>query len=110
MSELATVVSVRAGKARVHERPDWDHVRSREWRTAYWKDEMDGPAQVGSLGLTGDEQADKRHHGGPEMALLMYAEAHYEHWRTVDGLAAMGPGGFGENLTVRGADERTICI
>ena len=106
---LGQVVSVRAGRIRQHDRPEWDQVRS-EWRTAFWKEEVPGSVRIGSLGLDGDEQADKVSHGGPHMALLMYAEAHYEHWRTLDGLAAMGPGGFGENLTLRGADERTLCV
>jgi MOSC domain-containing protein YiiM len=107
---LGTLASVRAGRARVHTRPDWDQVRKREWNTAYWKDEVPGQVRIRALGLEGDEQADKRYHGGPHMAVLMYAEAHYEHWRTLDGLAAMGPGGFGENLTLRGADEHTLCV
>jgi MOSC domain-containing protein YiiM len=107
---LGTLASVRAGRPRVHPRPDWDQVRTHEWRTAFWKDDLPGPVPIRALGLEGDEQADKRHHGGPQMAVLMYAEAHYEHWRTLDGLAAMGPGGFGENLTVRGADERSVCV
>jgi MOSC domain-containing protein YiiM len=107
---LGTLASVRTGRPRVHARPDWDQVRTHEWRTAFWKDEAPGAVRIGALGLEGDEQADRRHHGGPHMAVLMYAEAHYEHWRTLDGLAAMGPGGFGENLTLRGADERGVCV
>ncbi len=112
MSErsLGTVVSVRTGAARAHERPAWDRARSPAWRTAYWKDEAAGPVHVGALGLAGDGQADRRGHGGPEMAVLMYAAAHYEHWRTLPGLATMGPGGFAENLTVAGADERALCV
>lgn len=108
--ELAgRVVSVRAGRVASHDRPAWDEVRS-EWRTAFWKQELAAPVQVGALGLVGDEQADKRHHGGPDMAVLMYSSAHYEHWRTLPGLDAMGPGGFGENLTVAGLDETTVCV
>lgn len=109
-SIVASVVSVRAGRASVHARPDWDHVRTHEWNTAFWKDEVPGPVRVGTLGLEGDEQADKRHHGGPQMAVLMYSEDHYAHWRTLAGLAEMGPGGFGENLSVRGTDERSVCV
>src|SRR5437763_5635025 len=107
---VAPVVSVRAGRVRQHDRPAWDHIRTHDWRTAYWKDELPGPVRIGALGLEGDEQADKRHHGGPEMAVLMYAEGHYEHWRTLEGLGAMGPGGFGENLTLRGTDESSLCV
>jgi len=105
-----TVVSVRAGRVQRHARPAWDEVRSRPWDTAFWKDEVVGPVRVGRLGLEGDEQADKRHHGGPEMAVLMYAEAHYAMWRTLEGLSGMGPGGFGENFTVAGLVETSVCV
>ncbi len=107
---LGRVVSVRTGASRTHDRPAWDRARPASWRTAYWKDEAAAPVHVGRLGLAGDEQADRRVHGGPEMAVLMYAAAHYDFWRTLPGLAAMGPGGFGENLTVSGADERSLCV
>jgi len=106
---VATIVSVRAGRVRRHARPEWDHVKS-EWDTAYWKDEASGPVRIGTLGLEGDEQADKRHHGGPHKAVLMYCGDHYEGWRKIEGLGAMGPGAFAENLTLQGADERALCI
>jgi MOSC domain-containing protein YiiM len=108
-ARLATVVSVRTGRITRHDRPQWDERRT-EWQTAYWKEEVAGPVRIGTLGLDGDQQADKVHHGGPEMAVLMYADAHYAHWRTVVGLEAMGPGGFGENLTVQGTDETQVCV
>ncbi|MEQ1834066.1 MAG: MOSC domain-containing protein [Candidatus Eisenbacteria bacterium] len=109
MSTFATVVSVRTGRIARHDRPAWDDSRS-EWRTAYWKAEAAGPVHIGTLGLDGDEQANKRVHGGPEMAVLMYADEHYAHWRTLAGLERMGPGGFGENLVLRGVTERDVCV
>lgn len=112
MSELPSgrIVSVRVGTPRTHERPTWDQARSTTWHSAYVKDEAPGAVLVGTLGLEGDEQADKRVHGGPEMAVLMYAEAHYTHWRTQAGLETMGPGGFAENLTVSGLLETNVCM
>ena len=106
---VGRVTSVRAGRITRHDRPAWDEVRS-PWRTAFWKDECPGPVRIGTLGLEGDEQADKRHHGGPERAVLMVAGEHYDTWRTLPGLADMGPGGLGENLTLAGLDECTVCI
>lgn len=105
-----TLVSVRTGVARTHARPSWDHGRTPTWRSAFVKEEVAGPVHVGPLGLEGDVQVDRRGHGGPEMAVLMYGAEHYEMWRTLPGLAAMGPGGFAENLTVSGADEHTVCV
>ena len=111
MSDLAgRVVSVRTGRVTPYERPAWDHVKSRPYTTAFRKAEAAGPVRVGALGLEGDEQADQHHHGGPHKAVLMYAEHHYPGWRTLDGLAEMGPGGFGENLTVSGFDETSVCV
>lgn len=109
MFPAGRVVSVRTGRSLPHERPEWDEVRS-DWRTAYWKEARDGAVQVGVLGLDGDQQADTRHHGGPEMAVLMYAGEHYRHWSAHAGLDAMGPGGFGENLTLAGLLESTVCV
>lgn len=109
-TKVATVVSVRVGSIRTHARPAWDEVRSRPWSTAFWKDEVAGPVRVGTLGLAGDQQADTANHGGPEMALLMYADSHYPSWRALAGLEAMGPGGFGENLTVSDVDETRLCV
>jgi len=104
------IVSVRVGRITAYERPAWDHVKTRPYQTAFRKAEVVGPVHVGPLGLAGDEQADKKFHGGPEMAVLMYAESHYAGWRLLEGLADMGPGGFGENLTVSGLDETQVCV
>ncbi len=105
-----TIVSVRTGRARERARPDWDRHADRTWRSAYGKDEREGPVRVTALGLEGDEQADLAVHGGPQQAVLAYAAAHYPKWREVPGLEAMGPGGLGENLTVEGFDESGVCI
>jgi MOSC domain-containing protein YiiM len=107
---VGALVSVRAGRIRRHDRPEWDKARTRTWDTAFWKDQIDVPVRVGRLGLEGDVQADTRVHGGPEMAVLMYADSNHAFWRTLPGLEGMGPGGFGENLTVSGLSETSVCV
>lgn len=107
---VGSVVSVRTGRVRDMVMPAWDRTGERSWSSAYLKTEREGAVHVGRLGLEGDEQASTDVHGGPEMAVLMYADAHYATWRTEPGLADMGPGGFGENLAVDGLDERTVCV
>lgn len=71
-----------------------------------------GPIRVTRLGLAGDEQADRRHHGGPDKALHHYPAEHYERWRgELPGKAALFViGGFGENLSTRGLTEATVCL
>jgi len=68
-------------------------------RTAIFKSPVEGPVRVTRLGLEGDAQADTRHHGGPEMALLAYSATHYPHWKAFLG-RDLERGQFGENLTV----------
>ncbi|MCQ3934522.1 MAG: MOSC domain-containing protein [Gammaproteobacteria bacterium] len=76
------------------------------------KSEVQGPVHAGPLGLEGDEQGDRRHHGGPDKAIHAYASAHYPAWAAELPEAArhFRPGAFGENLVVDGATEATICL
>jgi len=106
----AILVSLRTGRVRDLPRPAWDRHRERTWRTAYRKDEVEGPVHAGALGLEGDEQGNREVHGGPQMAVLAYAASHYPIWRREAGLEAMGPGAFGENFTLEGVDETSVCI
>jgi MOSC domain-containing protein YiiM len=106
----ARLVSVRTGRVREWPRPEWDRQHGPTWRTAYYKDEVAGPVHAGALGLAGDEQASPGVHGGVHMAVLAYADSNYTRWREDPLLAAMGPGGFGENLTVDGPDETGVCL
>ena len=73
---------------------------------------VSGPRRVEDLGLSGDEQADLRVHGGPDKAVLCYAWSHYEPWRDVfpDQPLLDAPGAFGENLCIDGLDEHVVCI
>ena len=82
----------------------------RVFRSAIAKHQMTEPVMLTPVGLDGDQVEDTRVHGGPEQALLAYAASHYPLWRAEWGRDDMGPGGFGENLTVEGADETTVCI
>lgn len=70
-----------------------------------------GPIDVGPLGLVGDEQADRRVHGGPDKAVYAYALSNYAAWQSAFPQHAqlLVAGGFGENLTLGNCDEATIC-
>lgn len=76
------------------------------------KTEVPGPVRAGTLGLAGDEQGDRRHHGGADKAVHAYAVAHYPHWAAENPAASdrFRPGGFGENLVVEGTTEAGICL
>jgi MOSC domain-containing protein YiiM len=76
------------------------------------KQTVGGPVRVHRLGLAGDEQADRRIHGGEEKALHCYAWSHYAAWRAeLPGFERWhAPGAFGENLSIEGLDENSVCI
>lgn len=70
------------------------------------------PLRIGREGIEGDEQGDRRHHGGPEKAVHHYPFEHYADWRQ-----AIGPhqlleqaGAFGENLSTTGMSEATVAL
>jgi MOSC domain-containing protein YiiM len=83
--------------------------------TAIHKQPVPGPVDVGSLGLEGDAQADRRLHGGPGKAVYAYALEHYAFWQEQRRLAGKGDaplphGALGENLTVQGLLEDACWI
>jgi MOSC domain-containing protein YiiM len=84
-----------------------EHVPS-----AFVKTPREDVVAVAHLGLSGDEQADLRVHGGPEKAVYAYAASHYPAWAAeFPQLAShFTNGAMGENLTVSGMDEKAICV
>ncbi|MDC8755916.1 MOSC domain-containing protein [Erythrobacter sp. sf7] len=80
--------------------------------SAIMKRPREGRVQVFTDGLAPDEQADRRVHGGPEMALHLYPLDHHDWWRGEigDHPALDEPGGFGSNLAVRGLTEDMVHI
>lgn len=69
----------------------------------------DGPVKVYALGLTGDVQADRRHHGGESKAIYAYSQEDAEFWEAELG-QAVPPGRFGENLRVAGIDASHAVV
>ncbi|MEM7488202.1 MAG: MOSC domain-containing protein [Pseudomonadota bacterium] len=87
--------------------------------SAIAKQPVDGPVEVGPLGLVGDTQADGVAHGGPDMAIHHYPFEHYASWAAeivqpdgppgIDDLLSR-PGAFGENVSTMGLTEADICV
>lgn len=71
-----------------------------------------GIVQILEEGLAPDEQADRRVHGGPEMALHLYPLDHHAFWREKLGAIDLleEPGAFGSNLAVKGLTEENVHI
>ncbi len=70
-------------------------------RSAIWKQPVEGRVAARGVNVEGDEQADRRVHGGPDKAVYAYAIEEIRAWEEELG-REIGPGGFGENLTIEG--------
>jgi MOSC domain-containing protein YiiM len=85
---VGPVAEFRAGRAR---------------RSAIVKSPVAGRVAVRGVNVEGDDQADRRVHGGPEQAVYAYARESYEWWEQELG-RPLADGVFGENLTLRGVE------
>src|SRR5439155_1142597 len=61
------------------------------------------------VNLAGDEQADRRAHGGPDKAVYAYAIEDTRWWERNIG-RALGYGEFGENLTTEGIEVNDALV
>jgi MOSC domain-containing protein YiiM len=102
MTTIGRVVSVNVGQPRVVQ---W---HGRAVSTAIWKEPVAGRRHVGGVNVDGDEQADRRVHGGPAKAIYAYSAEDYAWWESVLG-ASLPPATFGENLTVSGV-QLADCV
>ena len=103
---IANLTCVRAGKAMPF---------TREQMSAIDKKPIEAPVTVNFMGLTTDEQADRRHHGGPLKAVHQLPIATYDKINAEFGLKVR-VGTLGENLTTEAVnnlpemDESSVCI
>lgn len=72
-------------------------------RTAIWKEPVAGRVAVRGTNVEGDEQANRKVHGGEFKAVYAYALEEIRAWEEELG-REIGPGGFGENLTTSGIE------
>ncbi|MEX9254607.1 6-hydroxyaminopurine reductase [Pseudenterobacter timonensis] len=96
-------VNVFTGKVR-----DYDGSRP----SAIAKVQVDGELTLTGRGLVGDEQAEKKIHGGPDRALCHYPREHYLYWANAFPEQAgrfIAPA-FGENLSTEGLTEKNVFI
>jgi MOSC domain-containing protein YiiM len=83
--------------------------RGRPVLSAIGKAPVSGRVRVAGVNVEGDEQADRRVHGGPDKALYAYASEDTEWWTAELG-QELGAGAFGENLTTAGLDVSGAVI
>src|SRR5215472_8894701 len=98
------LLSVNVGTPR---RVQW---RGREVTTAIFKRPVDGPRFAGRINVEGDDQADRKAHGGEQRAVFVYQIESYRYWERELGRDDFVYGQFGENFTVDGLGDDEVCI
>ena len=101
---MARLLSVNVGLPRDI---DW---KGRIVHTGIWKNPVRGRRRVGRLNLDGDGQGDLDGHGGEQRAVFVYQIESYRHWQEQLKRTDFVHGQFGENFTIEGLPDDTVCI
>jgi MOSC domain-containing protein YiiM len=101
---MARLLSVNVGRPQ----PVGLH-RGRPVKSSIGKAPVSGRVRVEGVNVAGDDQADRRVHGGPDKAVYAYAREDTAWWERELG-RKLGAGAFGENLTVDGVDVSGALI
>src|SRR5437764_847060 len=111
MTRAGQIVSLQVGQpqARVSAVKDGEEA---VWTSAIFKEPVATRLRLELMQLDGDGQADLKHHGGKDKAVCCYAAEHYPSWYEALGKDAgtFGFGAFGENFTLAGMTEESVCI
>ena len=101
---MARLLSVNVGLPRDIE---W---KGRTVHTGIWKSPVPGRCRVGRLNLDGDGQGDLAGHGGEQRAVFIYQIESYRFWQEQLKRADFVHGQFGENFTIEGLPDDSVCI
>lgn len=78
-------------------------------QTSMLREAQEGPVQVHVAGMEGDGFGLPKVHGTEDQALCVFPVEHWPGLREETG-ADLGPGTFGENLSLQGLDEHAVRI
>ncbi len=102
-TDAGRVLSVNVGAAREFE------YGGRVARSAIWKTPVAGRVAARGVNLAGDDQADRKAHGGFDKAVYAYALEDTRWWEEQIG-RPLAYGEFGENLTTEGIDVNVALV
>jgi MOSC domain-containing protein YiiM len=78
-------------------------------KSAIWKSPVSGRITARGVNLAGDDQADRKAHGGPDKAVYAYAIEDVRWWEQEIG-RSLAHGEFGENVTTEGIEMNDALI
>ena len=94
-TSIGRLISVNVGRAREFQ------YNGHPAKSAIWKSPVSGRVSARGVNLDGDEQADRKAHGGVDKAVYAYAVEDARWWERELG-RSLQYGEFGENLTTEG--------
>ncbi len=100
---VGKVLSVNVGRSREFE------YGGRPAQSAIWKSPVVGRITARGVNLAGDDQADRKVHGGPDKAIYAYAIEDTRWWEHELG-RSLAYGQFGENLTTEGFEVNEALV
>jgi MOSC domain-containing protein YiiM len=100
---MARVLSVNVGRVR-----EFDY-NGRPAKSAIWKSPVAGRVAARGVNLEGDDQADRKAHGGPDKSVYAYSIEDLRWWEEKLG-RSLQYGEFGENLTTEGVAVNAALV
>jgi MOSC domain-containing protein YiiM len=84
------------------------------WESSIFRRAVFGSVELSPLGIVGDKVTDTVNHGRSSQAVCVHPIEHYAYWNKQFNLGdadqRLGPGSVGENWTIEGGNERTVCV
>lgn len=84
--------------------------QGKEITTGIYKKPTDTPIYLGKENVKGDEVSDRKVHGGEFKACYLFSANHYPFWQDLYPNLDWTYGMLGENITVKGLDEKILYI
>ena len=86
------------------------NINGKDVLTGIYKTPVQEATWVKLLGVDGDNQADKKVHGGPHQTVYCYPSEHYDFWQGTLSQKDLSAATFGENFTTFGLNESNLFI
>jgi len=86
-----------------------EKLPGKSYKTGICKTAVTAPVMLDRLGLVGDAVCNKKHHGGPDQAILLEGSLTLDWWARELG-RVLPPGTFGENLVIEGLASEGVAV
>ncbi|SFA90769.1 MOSC domain-containing protein YiiM [Rhizobium sp. NFR07] len=86
-----------------------ERLPGKSYRTGIYKAPVNAAMMIDTLGVVGDAVCNRKHHGGPDQAILLEGTLTLDWWAAELG-RDLPFGTFGENLVIDGLDNRDVAV